>query len=357
MISHHDLPRKKRKFWRWILLIVIIVLIKFCFFGGSLDLHETVVIQKGDTFQKFADELSTSTKFKLKLYLFTHKKFDLGKIQEGSYVLSGNYSFGQLLTQIMEWPTQSYIRYTILEGRSIYDIDEDLVKKWYAASGEFVKYVSDYGTISELMQWFEFLRQFNLGTLEWFLYPDTYHIDVNTPFVKQLVLQQLRNFEKKIRSGMSAQLINFKNTLNLKGIRLGLDMTPYQILTLASVIEKEEKAATNKPTVAGIFLKRLSIGMRLDADITLCYGLKTGYETCTPAFIAKNIDDKNNPYNTRQKGWLPPTPITSPTVSSVDAVLNFVASDYLFYLHDMDGKIHYGRTSAEHSANKNAYLK
>jgi len=101
---------------------------------------------------------------------------------------------------------------------------------------------------------------------------------------------------------MSAQLINFKNTLNLKGIRLGLDMTPYQILTLASVIEKEEKAATNKPTVAGIFLKRLSIGMRLDADITLCYGLKTGYETCTPAFIAKNIDDKNNPYNTRQKG-------------------------------------------------------
>lgn len=73
---------------------------------------------------------------------------------------------------------------------------------------------------------------------------------------------------------MSTQLIAFKNTLDLKGIRLGIDMSPYQLLTLASVIEKEERKTGNKPTVAGIFLKRLSIGMRLDADITLCYGLK-----------------------------------------------------------------------------------
>ena len=73
---------------------------------------------------------------------------------------------------------------------------------------------------------------------------------MNTPFVKQLVVQQLRNFEKKIWTSMSTQLINFKNTLSLKGIRLGIDMTPYQILTLASVIEKEERAAANKPTVA-----------------------------------------------------------------------------------------------------------
>lgn len=100
---------------------------------------------------------------------------------------------------------------------------------------------------------------------------------------------------------MSTQLIAFKNTLSLKGIRLGLDMTPYQILTLASVIEKEERAAANKPTVAGIFLKRLSLGMRIDADITLCYGLKTGYETCTPVLIAKSVSDTKNPYNTRQQ--------------------------------------------------------
>ena len=97
--------------------------------------------------------------------------------------------------------------------------------------------------------------------------------------------------------------------------------------------------------------------MRIDADITLCYGLKTGYEACTPALIAKSVADTKNPYNTRQQKGLPPTPITSPTVSSVDALLNFAVSDYLFYLHDTDGKIHYGRTVSEHNANKNQYLK
>jgi len=357
MISSHALPKKKKKIWRWIVLIVVVILLKLALGGNSLNLHETVVIQKGDNFQKFANSLSTTKKMKLKIYLMTHKDFDLGKIQEGSYVFSGDYSFNQFLTQINEWPTQSYIRYTILEGRSIYDIDEDLVKKWYAQKGEFVNYVSSYGTISELSQQFEFLRQFNLSTLEWFLYPDTYHININTPFVKQLVIQQLRNFEKKIWTSMSTQLISFKNTLSLKGIRLGLDMTPYQILTLASVIEKEERAKANKPTVAWIFLKRLSLGMRIDADITLCYGLKTGYETCTPALIGKSVGDTKNPYNTRQQKGLPPTPICSPTVSSVESLLNFVASDYLFYLHDMQGEIHYGRNVSEHNANKNQYLK
>lgn len=332
------------------------------FFGGrSLNLHETVVIQQGDTFQKFVGDFSTLKKTKLKLYLMTHKALDLGKIQEGSYVFSGDYSFGTFLNQIAKWPTQNYIRYTVLEGWSMYDIDEDLHKKWYELNwsgwGQYVMYVSDPAKIADLMQQFEFLRQFNVNTLEGFLYPDTYFIDANKPFVQQLVVQQLRNFEKKIWTSMSTQLINFKNTLSLKGIRLGIDMTPYQILTLASVIEKEERSAVNKPTVAGIFLKRLSIGMRIDADITLCYGLKTGYETCTPALIAKSVDDSKNPYNTRQQKWLPPTPIASPTATSVDAVLNFTASDYLFYLHDMEGKIHYGRTVAEHNANKNQYLK
>lgn len=344
MISHHNVPRKKSKLWRWIFLLVILILLVFVFSGRSFDLHKTVVIQKGDNFQKFTNELASLKKLKMKVYLRTHKDIDLKKIQEWSYVFSGNYSFATFLNQISKWPTQNYIRYTVLEGRSIYDIDEDLVKKWYANPGDFVKYVSDYGTISALYQQFEFLRPFNLWTLEWFLYPDTYHVDIDAPFIKQLVTQQLRNFEKKIWTSMS-------------GIRLGIDMSPYQLLVLASVIEKEERKASNKPTVAGIFLKRLSIGMRIDADITLCYGLKTWYGTCTPSLIAKNVDDSKNPYNTRQQKWLPPTPICSPTVSSVDALLNFVASDYLFYLHDMQGQIHYGKTIAEHNANKNQYLK
>ena len=96
--------------------------------------------------------------------------------------------------------------------------------------------------------------------------------------------------------------------------------------------------------------------MRLDADITLCYGLQQPYEACTPAVIAQHINDTTNPYNTRQQKGLPPQPISNPSVESIVAALNPQASDYLFYLHDKSGNIHYAKTVDEHNQNKVNYL-
>jgi len=70
-------------------------------------------------------------------------------------------------------------------------------------------------------------------------------------------------------------------------------------MKLASVIENEEKANANKPAIAGIFLNRIQQGMRLDADITLCYGKEITYDLCTPAYIVQNLKDSANGYNTR----------------------------------------------------------
>ena len=127
-------------------------------------------------------------------------------------------------------------------------------------------------------------------------------------------------------------------------------------MIMASIIEKEERNDANKATVAGIFYKRLTGGMKLDADITLCYGLHTTYETCTPTVIAKNIDDSSNPYNTRANRGLPPQPICNPSESSINAAIHPQTSDYLFYLHDNQGSIHYGKTIDEHNQNKRTYL-
>jgi len=96
--------------------------------------------------------------------------------------------------------------------------------------------------------------------------------------------------------------------------------------------------------------------MKIDADITLCYGLQTSYTNCTLAVIGKNVNDANNKYNTRAVRGLPPTTICNPTRESINAVVNPQTSDYLYYLHDMDGNIHYGRTLEEHNANKAKYL-
>ena len=122
------------------------------------------------------------------------------------------------------------------------------------------------------------------------------------------------------------------------------------------MIEKEERANAQKPTIAGIFLSRLSQGIQLGADITLCYGMKEPYETCTPSRIGAGIYDTQNPYNTRIQKGLPPTPISSVSEKTFSALLRFTATPYLFYLHDAQGEIHYATTNAEHEINKQKYL-
>lgn len=93
------------------------------------------------------------------------------------------------------------------------------------------------------MQGYEFLRQIptNIGTLEGFLYPDTYNVDKNKPLIPQLVSKQLQTFDTRVRSKLS-EPTDF-----------------YKTMILASVVEKEERNVANKATVAGIFLKRLEI--------------------------------------------------------------------------------------------------
>ena len=344
--------KKTLKIWKWILLILIIIFVRKVFCGpikiDSTNPNSNIVIKRWDNFYSFINGLPKTKQFALKIYIhFNKSSIDLSKIQEWTYVFSGKYSKAEFLDVIAQWPKQIYKRYTVLEGWSIYDIDFDLSKKWLIDTGEYIAFVTNPNIISKYTQRYEFLSYTNkkLNSLEWFLYPDTYHLDVEWNLIDQLVYLQLDNFNKKVWSVYSGQIKSF--------LKLGW----YDTIILSTVVEKEEKTKSNKAVIAGIFFNRLSKWMRLDADITLCYGLKEPYETCTPAFINKAIYDKSNLYNTRQNHGLPPQPIASPSVESIVAVLNPKKTDYFFYLHDPKGNIHYGKTVTEHNDNKNKYLK
>lgn len=307
-----------------------------------------ITIKKWDNFQTFVDGLSKTKQFALKVYIYFHKDdVDLSKIQEGTYNFAGKYSKSEFLDVIAQWPKQSFKKYIALEGWSIYDIDADLAKKWLINAGEYISFVSNSEIISKYNQRYDFISHTNknINSLEWFLYPDTYHLNLEWNLVDQLVYLQLENFNKRVWNIYSGQIKSFSK----------LDW--YNVMILSTVVEKEERNKVNKSTVAGIFFNRIDNWMRLDADITLCYGLKEPYETCTPAFINKSIYDKSNLYNTRQHAGLPTQAIANPSVDSIDAVLNFKKTDYFYYLHDSSGKIHYGKTLAEHNENKNMYLR
>jgi len=350
--NYTNFNRKKKsklKFGRYILWLIVLIFV-FKIFFAQFDLDQKVVIQKGDTFQTFIQDFSSLEKLWLKIYLALNKSsIDLSIVQEGTYIFEWKYSKSDFLAVIKDGPKQAFDKYVVLEWRSTYDIDADLVKKWLIANWEYISFVNSKNIISKYIERYDFLSMASnskaINSLEWFLYPDTYHLDVwATNLIDQLVYLQLENFWKKVWSIYSGQAL------------LSSRMTWYDAVVLASVVEKEERNTKNKPTVAGIFINRLANGMRLDADITLCYGLHEPYETCTPALISRGIYDKTNIYNTRQVWWIPPQAISNPAVDSIDAVLNFVDSDYVYYLHDPKWWIHYGRTLVEHSANKRKYL-
>lgn len=343
MPSFNKPTSKSKPGIRIVILVAVIILrsIRSKWFS----LHTDVKVLPGNTISTILKPLSSRNQTRVKIFIKTHR-IDLSKLEPGTYQFSGHYTKSQFIQSILAGPTNKYIKITVLEWRSIYDIDASLTKKWIINQWEYIALVTDPTIIAKYQAKYPYLSTLNpqLSTLEWFLYPDTYNVDAWNNIADQLVYLQLENFKQKVWTPYASEIAS-------------LGEKWYDDIILASVVEKEERNAKNKPTVAGIFLKRLNIWMKLDADITLCYGLHQPYETCTPSVISRNIADENNPYNTRKKGWLPPQPISNPTVESIVAVLHPVTSNYLYYLHGSDGVIHYGTTLDEHNANKAKYLK
>ena len=347
--------KKKSKFFVllfWFLFLLVIGV--FYIIGASYNSKifyqpgTRIEISKWETFSKFYWHLSGFQKIMMKFWMRNHSR-DLPKLQEWIYHLSGSYSKLELMNFIAQWPELSHTKLTFLEWWSIYDIDQYLTKNNFFNAGVYLQKVQDQQFIEKMRSEFSFLALLPEGkSLEGFLYPDTYFLDQQWNSIEKVIKMQLENFDTKVWKKYRDQFITFTPQW--------LDLTNYRALILASVIENEEKNQTNKPLIAGIFINRLLAGMRLDADVTLCYWLKLPYSQCRDA-IPSNLSDATNLYNTRQNIGLMPTPISSPSIATLDALFNYQKTDALFYLHDNQGKIYYGVTLEEHNQNKLKYLK
>ena len=122
-------------------------------------------------------------------------------------------------------------------------------------------------------------------------------------------------------------------------------MNKEDILILASIIEKEAGNDEEKLKISGVFLKRLSINMKLQADPTIIYGLLPNFD----GDIKKSdILNRNNKYNTYMINGLPPTPISISSLSSIDAAINGLPGEYLFFVADSPNSHYFSRTYEEH---------
>jgi UPF0755 protein len=136
-----------------------------------------------------------------------------------------------------------------------------------------------------------------------------------------------------------------------------VSLTQEQIVTIASIIEREAITPDDMKLVASVLENRLDAGIPLGSDVTVEYAL--GYNTEEKTWWKKDltIDDLaiNSPYNTRVVAGLPPTPISNPGIVALNAAANPSTSDYMFFIADKDGKVHFAKTLEEHNANIKKY--
>lgn len=325
----------------WIFLVIIVFWISFLnynnFKNNNIIKNDiNITIEPGDYFNTLWNKIEEFDNIFYKIYIKNNPPtFEL---KEWNYIIKSESNIEEALKSLNK-PIYIEKDITILEWWNIFDIDEMLFIKWLINKGDYISYVTNKEKIKELGKFYDFIDK--QETLEWFLYPDTYKINLADFAINKLVIKQLDNFEEKVYNKI------------LKGYDTE---TITDIVNLASIVEKEERNISEKSTVAWILKKRLNSWWMIWADITVCYPFKLTSEECKMS-VTKYLYEVND-YNTRQKTWLPKTPINNPSYESIYATVNDRDTNYWFYLHDTSNwKVYYAETNSEHEYNKSLYIR
>lgn len=313
--------------------------------GNTID--TSFVIKKGDTVTNIAQKLHDKDLILDEDAFKTFAKqngFDR-KIIAGKFMLNQSMTIPQINEKITN-PNQGELTLTIPEGMTIRGIDEKLVGLGAIQPGEFIQATKDFSNYAK----YPFLDEKKLRQLphplEGYLFPDTYFIDVTHYNSQDLIDLMLKDFQNKIPK----ELIDNKgaNLTGTSGEKKFVSL--YDIITMASILEKEVSTNKDRTTVAGILWKRLEENWFLGADATLLY-LKNDR-----SIDAKDLSE-DSPYNLRNHHGLPPGPISNPGAANIEAAANPETSPYYFYLTKPEtGEVVYARTNDEHNANKARYL-
>jgi UPF0755 protein len=282
------------------------------------------VVPLGATFHQVADTLHRAGLIDSVLVfdLYARYRHLDRSVEAGAYELSRNLTATEILKELQTArPEEIFI--TIPEGFTVQKTAAKLDKDGLIKGKAYLEAVNT-GKFD-----YPFLKDRPAGAnLEGFLFPDTYLVPKNAT-ATQLVSLQLKQFG-----------INWNSTRKAAADERKLNV--FQIVTLASLIEREARFDDDRPKVASVIYNRLKIGMYLQIDATVLYAKGAWQERVT-------LDDRKveSPYNTYLHPGLPPGPIASPGLKAIDAALHPAQTEYIFYLSDPQGHNHYAKTNAE----------
>ncbi len=281
----------------------------------------TFIIRKGETARTVAERLHSLKLIRSPVAFFLMARFGgVGdNLQAGEFNINPAMDLPLIAKTLTHGTSDTWI--TIPEGWRNEEIALELTQKLSIPESEFLKKAQ-----------------------EGYMFPDTYLVPKEAS-AGAVVNLFLGNFQKKISPSIIEQAAK-------KGLNIN------QLVTIASLVEREGRHDADRPIIASIILNRLNIGMKLDIDATIQFAL--GYQSAEKTWWKKNLtlDDinLNSAYNTYNNSGLPPGPIANPGLQSIMAVVNAPETDYLFYISDSQGNIHPAKTIEEHNANIAKYL-
>src|SRR4030043_1390414 len=282
-------------------------------------INQVITIREGMSLKEVAGTLKSKGIIINKdlFILWTRLLGNSRKIKAGEYLLNS----GMTPARIIEILTKGIIityTVTVPEGFSIEQIDNILDESGLADKNSFISLAHEPGVI----------KKYGISgpSLEGFLYPDTYEFGKGLPPL--LIIDVM---VKRFREIIGPYMKRIEE----------LGMKVEEVITLASIVEKEAGNAEEMPLIASVFLNRLKKGMRMESDPTVIYGMNNFTGNLTRKDLLEST-----PYNTYVIRGLPPGPISNPGLASIKAVLYPVETDYLYFVSKNDGT-HYFSTSIE----------
>ena len=316
--------------------------------------EQIFLIEKGESIKEIVTNLENQELIKNKnfFFLYVFLKGDSKKIKAGKYVISCSQPISEIAKKFIKGETIKE-KITIIEGWDIRDIAWYFENKGMFQAEEIFEITGfplvDYSKIKDLPLPKDFSDEFgflkdkpkNLG-LEGYLFPDTYEIGkqglVNNELVEEIIKKVLRNFNDKLNSDLQEEIVK-------------QDKSIFEVIIMASLLEKEVRSIEDKKIVSGILWKRLRNKVALQVDATIIY--ITGKKESNGFKQDVKID---SPYNTYKYRGLPLGPICNPGLDSILASIYPEDSEFWYYLSTPKGETIFSKNLEEHNIARVKYL-
>lgn len=287
------------------------------------------VVERGASLRRVATELeqqgivrdATATRW------WARVRGQASELRAGEYRLSPSFSVSEILDRLTAGRVATY-EVVIPEGLNAGEIGQRLAERGLVDEAAFAAAVADDALARAL--------GVPAPSLEGYLYPETYRLPRGLA-AREVARVLVNQFQASWRE------------VEARAKQRGLDM--HEVVTLASIVEKETGAASERPLIASVFANRLRRNMRLESDPTVIFGI--------PDFDGnlrrRDLEYSGNPYNTYRHKGLPPGPIASPGLDSLVAVVEPADTDYLFFVSRNDGTHIFTTNYREHNDAVNRY--